>query len=218
MKEGEIIVTHGADWFGVFKVQKIEESEPKPIAIVIFKKPDHREYREYNLSADGQLESTPIFVQRLKAESREAAEKECVEIRKSRDPLLVPPPVASKEAERAREAILAKTDFGPVLEAINANDPALAAKVFGDIAAAFSNEPHEDDKASVVRLRKLIKQRKAASESWHLLVVAHWDELLPKEHGEISLWLAQHGEAGVSTSAVSRFIQRLGVKRKKATK
>ena len=59
MKEGDIIVPHGANWFGVFKVQKIEETAEKPIAKVIIKMPDHREYRECYVSDDGQLESLP---------------------------------------------------------------------------------------------------------------------------------------------------------------
>ena len=223
MKEGEggVGIAHGANFYGVGKLKVNEESEPNLIAYVLFVAKDYSdyfEYRECKVSADRKLTYPPIFVQRLKARTLEAAKKECVEICNSRKPPPIKIAVASKEAQQAREAVLAKTDFKKVVEAIHADNPELAAKLYADISTAISSEPHEDDKASVVRLRKLFKQRKAGRRHWQFLLVAHWDELSQKQNGEISMWLAQHGERGVSTDAVAKFMQRHRVKLKKTTK
>ena len=146
-----------------------------------------------------------------------AARRECGEIWNCRHPAPTMSPGCSKEAMAARESFLEKTHWGGVLEAIKAkDDPQRASKLYADIAAALSNTPHEDDKATVVRLRTLFAQRKPGRRKWQSLLVAYWDEL-PNHNGEISIWLEQHGERGVSVAAISKFKQRLAVKMKRAT-
>jgi hypothetical protein len=213
MKEGDVGIAHGANWYGPMRIEKI--GEPEAIAIRIVKYADHREYQEHFVSADGTIKFPPIFVQRLKDKSLEEAERECKEIWERRTSL---PALPSKQAKQAREAVLAKTDFRKMVEAHQADDLVRAAKEYSDVAAAFSGAPHEDDKASVVARRKLIKQRKGGHPRWHSVLVAHWDELLGKTHGEISQWLKQQGEGDVETKTIARFLERLPVKRKKATK
>lgn len=211
MKEGDIIIPHGANWFGVFKVNELRE-----ISFGLVRRADYWEYWEYHEPEEGEPIGPRIFEERIEAPSREIAVQAFNAILNRRHPPPETATAASKEAVRAREAALANTDFREVLTAIQANDPVLAAKLFDDFAAANS-EPHDDDTAPILRLRRAFKQRKRDRRSWHFLLVAHWDEL-PRHRGEIALWLERHGERGVSTDAVAKFMQRLAVKTKKTTK
>ena len=216
MKKGDVGIAHGANWFGVVQVTKVALSKPGELVFSLAQKPDHWEYWEYYEPDDGKPIGSHIFEECFEAGSEEAAWQIFAAIKNRRHPLPEqncrhPLPetvrIASPEAVRVREAELAKTDFGKVLEAIKANDPVRAAKVYADIATALSNEPHEDDKASVVRLRKLFKQRQTGHRSWHLLLVANWDELQSLQYGEISQWLERNGERGITTDAVAKFMQ-----------
>ena len=55
MKEGEIDVAHGSNWFGVLKLQKMSV-----LTYIGFKGPDGWEYREVFCDEDGEIEYPPF--------------------------------------------------------------------------------------------------------------------------------------------------------------
>ncbi len=215
MKEGDVGTIHGPKFFGIGRVTDFHE-----ISFGLVRRADHWEYWEYYEPEEGEPIGPRIFEERIDAPSREIAMRcfEAILNRRHPPPGVTLPEAVSNEAVRAREAVLTKTDFGPVLTAINAQDPALAAKLYADIDTALSTEPNGDEPQRVAHLRKLLKHRQPGKHRWQLLLVAHWDELMGKTYGEISLWLKQDHGIEVTTAAVAKFIQLLRVKRKKTTK